>query len=230
MSLSLTSQNSQMQRRRTHYQMEYCEGKSLSYYLKQPMPEKRCLELIREILEGLDYLHQHYLVHRDIKPDNIFFCKDGNLKIGDFGLVKSQKWLTSLSTVGTPGYWAPEMQLDASPELRAKRNHRADLYSVGVILWQMISNKYPPLSTQKEPPKGIRTGLWEIILKATEPEPDKRFQSAREFLTKLKSYAQPPEEKLLEAIFKTPLEEQKGKSTLVEAARRRLEQRKIINP
>lgn len=213
-----------------HYQMEYCEGKSLSYYLKQPMPEKRCLELIREILEGLDYLHQHYLVHRDIKPDNIFFCKDGTLKIGDFGLVKSQRWLTGLSTVGTPGYWAPEMQLDAGPELRAKRNHRADLYSVGVILWQMISNKYPPFSAHKEPPKGIRAGLWELILKATEPEPDKRFQSARDFLTELKSYAQPPEEKLLEAIFKTPLNERKGKSTLVEAARRRLEQRKTINP
>ena len=216
-----------------HYQMEYCEGKSLSYYLKQPMPEKRCLELIREILEGLDYLHQHYLVHRDIKPDNIFFCKDGNLKIGDFGLVKSQRWLTSLSTVGTPGYWAPEMHFDAAPELRAKRDHRADLYSVGIILWQMISDKQPPIPDIERiaVPKSntLAFKLWKIIHTATAPNPDERFQSARDFLTKLKSYAQPPEEKLLEAIFRPPLEEQKGKSALVEAARRRLEQRKSLN-
>ncbi|HLD36512.1 MAG TPA: serine/threonine-protein kinase, partial [Planctomycetota bacterium] len=197
-----------------HYQMEYCEAKSLSYYLKEQLLEKRCLELIRQILEGLDYLHQNYLVHRDIKPDNIFFCKDGILKVGDYGLVKSQKWVTSLSTVGTPGYWAPEMQPDAGSELRAKRNHRADLYSVGIILRQMVSGKYPPFSAQKEPPKGIRAGLWDIILKATDSEPDKRFQSARDFFAALKSYVQPPEEKLLEAIFKKPLHAGKGKSHL----------------
>ncbi|MEK7309222.1 MAG: serine/threonine-protein kinase [Planctomycetota bacterium] len=208
-----------------HYQMEYCEAKSLSYYLKEPLPEKRCLELIRQILEGLDYLHQNYLVHRDIKPDNIFFCKDGILKVGDYGLVKSQKWVTSLSAVGTPGYWAPEMQPDASPELHGKRNHRADLYSVGIILRQMVSGKYPPFSAQKEPPKGVRPGLWDIILKATDSEPDKRFQSARDFFAALKSYAQPPEEKLLEAIFKMPIEKSAPRKI-----RRSLTLEKILAP
>lgn len=186
-----------------HYQMEYCEGESLSYHLRDKILWERSFEIIQAVLAGLFYLHHHpkRLVHRDLKPANIFFCKDGSPKIGDYGLVRSQKWLTYLSSAGTPAYRAPEMRDKASFSLRNKRDHRCDIYSVGVILWEMLSGDEPPLPTNAPRPEKILPSIWEVIIKATEPDPDKRFQTSQEFQKALKNVSLGPEEKLLRAIF-----------------------------
>jgi eukaryotic-like serine/threonine-protein kinase len=157
------------------YQLEYCEGNTLHDHLYHPqrqrsLSEKRCLEIAEGILTGLSYMHNHKkkLIHRDLKPGNIFFCKDGTPKIGDYGLVRSTKWERFVSTAGTPGYKAPEKKYD----------HRSDIYSVGIILKEMLAApEAKSTSSNKEVEK--------IIIIATNQNPNKRYQSAKEFLEEI---------------------------------------------
>jgi serine/threonine-protein kinase len=171
------------------YQMEYCEGESLRYYLNgEPIDFSRSLTVIELMLKGLSCLYKKGLIHRDLKPDNTFFLKDGTPKIGDYGLVKSQRWLTYLSTAGTRDYQAPEMRDKANASLRAKRDHRCDIYSVGVIFCEMLTGQSPPFDdTIKKQLKsiGCSPNVPEIVMKAMVSDPDKRFQSADDFLNAL---------------------------------------------
>lgn len=133
--------------------MQLLEGRELAKVLGKPLPPSQCIALTLQVLRGLDHAHRHGVVHRDLKPDNLFVTKDhhGNdlLKIVDFGIARivDEKLADGLTTkvgaiVGTPAYMSPEQALGEDID------GRADLYSVGMILYEMLTGAPPFSSTE----------------------------------------------------------------------------------
>jgi len=131
--------------------MQLLEGRELAKVLGKPLPPSQCIALTLQVLRGLDHAHRHGVVHRDLKPDNLFVTKDhhGNdlLKIVDFGIARivDEALADGLTTkvgaiVGTPAYMSPEQALGEDID------GRADLYSVGMILYEMLTGA-PPFSS-----------------------------------------------------------------------------------
>lgn len=124
---------------------EYIEGEALSVVLKRgPLPPQRALRLMEDLLTVVSNLELIGIVHRDIKPDNIICANDGSFRLIDFGIARNLN-LSSLTftaaAVGphTPGYGAPELfQYD-----KAKISSRADLFSVGVVVYEAIFGRHP---------------------------------------------------------------------------------------
>lgn len=171
--------------------MEYLAGGTLKQKMGNPMPWQEAVQLLLPIAEALSYAHSQNMIHRDVKPANILFRQSGQPMLADFGIAKidldETLDLTSTSAaVGTPEYMAPE-------QATAKYvDHRADVYSLGVVLFEMVTGRKPfiadtpmavlikhatetlPNPTKFSPklPKEVE----KIILKALEKQPEKRFQ------------------------------------------------------
>jgi tRNA A-37 threonylcarbamoyl transferase component Bud32 len=181
--------------------MEFIEGMSLSVLLENnsSLPLSRAIKYAREIAEALDYAHQNKVIHRDIKPGNLMITEKGSIKVMDFGIAKARDLsaVTKADTVlGTPIYMAPE-QVDSK-----EVDHRADLYALGVILFEMTTGKLPfddedPFKVMmkklsQKPPRPstlndlIPPLLDEIILKLLQKDPGARYQQASELLEDLK--------------------------------------------
>ena len=119
--------------------LEYCDNGDLKHFLKKrPMKEKKVREFMKQIVSGLEYLNSHNIYHRDLKPQNILITKDLTLKISDFGLAKLCESDSLLDTIcGSPMYMAPEI-------MKFKRyDTKADLWSLGVMFYQMMTGKTP---------------------------------------------------------------------------------------
>jgi serine/threonine-protein kinase len=127
--------------------MEYVAGRNLRDYIQSPrslaVPHVLCLML--QLLDGLHYAHERGIVHRDIKPANLLVAEDGRLKITDFGIARTESSnLTRGSVViGSPGYIAPEQYTDREVD------RRADVFSAGVLLYQMLSGTTPFVGTDE---------------------------------------------------------------------------------
>src|SRR5205085_10844623 len=121
--------------------MEYVPGKSLQKMLaeQRKLPLNVGLQLALELAEALDYAHTQGVVHRDMKPANILVTEDGHAKIADFGIAKLNLAQLTVNghVMGTPAYMAPE-QLEGE-----KVDGRADLFSLGVILYAMLTGHRP---------------------------------------------------------------------------------------
>jgi tRNA A-37 threonylcarbamoyl transferase component Bud32 len=165
--------------------MEYVQGRDLHAAIASgPLPLPDVLAWAAQICAGLDYAHQHQLVHRDVKPANILIREDGQVKVGDFGLAKLVGSTRDLSltqsqvSLGTPDYASPEA-LQPGAEL----DHRADIYSFGVVLYQMLTGTLPrgawkaPSSFRPVDPR-----LDRIVVKALQPDPDHRYQRMGQIL------------------------------------------------
>lgn len=173
--------------------MEYLQGKSLRDVLDQLAPGqhlalKTVLKIFDELCAALEYAHQ-YTVHRDIKPENVMVCQDGKVKLMDFGISKlmANPKLTSASMVmGTPQYMSPE-QLRNS----AGVDGRADIYSLGVMLYEALTGGLPVGFAKPVSQLGRRipAELDPIIAKCLEHDPAKRFQNARELRAALRDVA-----------------------------------------
>jgi serine/threonine protein phosphatase PrpC len=174
---------------------EYLEGKPLSNVLNEvrPLPIPDAVQIASYVCGALAHMHEHKVVHRDLKPQNIMLCNDGSLRIIDFGIAKSME-LRRLTfagftpAMGTPDYMAPE-------QVKGKRgDERTDIYSLGAVLYEMTTGSVPfegpnpfvvmnsritgdPIAPRKVNPQ-ISAQLEEIILHAMEREPHKRYQSA----------------------------------------------------
>lgn len=170
--------------------MELLRGKSLRTMLEELPPGQRLpvattLHIIDELCAALEYAH-HRTIHRDIKPENVMVCADGSVKLMDFGISKLMETtrLTAPSIVmGTPFYMSPE-QLRNSADVDA----RADIYSVGVLLYEVLTGNMPtgvpkPASqlTREVPP-----ALDPIVAKCVDPDPASRYQTATELRTALR--------------------------------------------
>jgi serine/threonine-protein kinase len=158
--------------------MEHVEGGSLSG--RMPLAPDRALEAAVQICEALVYAHGQGIVHRDIKPANILFDASGRVKITDFGisrLVGGEKGWTITepgAAAGTPHYISPEAMSGAEPD------PRMDLYSLGVVLYQMVTGRLPLGDFEPAP-----MGFDRVIRRALAPDPDKRYTGAKEMLRDL---------------------------------------------
>ncbi|MFO0618052.1 MAG: serine/threonine-protein kinase [Polyangiaceae bacterium] len=185
---------------------ELLDGEPLSALIKReaPLPMAIAVRLARETLAGLAVVHTAGIVHRDIKPDNLFVTKDGLLKILDFGVAKVLTHdakeaagtfapTATAMIVGTPAYISPE-------QIRATGvDARADLYAVGCVLYAMLSGRAPfraatqidlmraHLYEAPRPIDGLDPGLQRVMLRALAKEPADRFTSADDMRSALAS-------------------------------------------
>jgi predicted Ser/Thr protein kinase len=164
--------------------MEFVDGTNLrELFETRKLTPAEALAIVPKICDALEYAHEEGIVHRDIKPENILIDKKGRVKIADFGLAKllrreslDMSLTLSGTSVGTVRYMAPE-QMD-KPETV---DHRADLYSLGVVIYEMLTGEVPigrfELPSQKAQ---VDVRLDEIVLHALEREPARRYQHASE--------------------------------------------------
>jgi len=191
----------------TYFVMEYLDGQPLSNIGNgQPVPVTRILKIARQLCEGLAAAHEAGIVHRDLKPDNIFLIPRGAekdfVKILDFGIAKvptASAGLTRAGSVfGTPHYMSPEQAAGATVD------HRGDIYSFGVILYELACGRVPfdadnfmgiltqhmykapvPIRALVPPPQDIPPGLDAIILKCLSKRPEQRYSSMRDLIVDL---------------------------------------------
>ncbi len=176
-----------------YFVMEYVDGANLRQVLRdgQLRPEQ-ALRIVPQICDALQYAHEEGVVHRDIKPENILLDRKGRVKIADFGLAKllgrdtDNFTLTgSRQVMGTLYYMAPE-QVERPLEV----DHRADIYSLGVVFYEMLTGQLPvgrfPMPSEKA---GTDAYLDEVVLHALEREPAKRYQHASEVKTDVEAPA-----------------------------------------
>jgi hypothetical protein len=171
--------------------MEFVEGVSLRQSLRdKKLSPARSLKIALEVCEALEFAHREGIIHRDIKPENVLLDRSGRIKLTDFGLAKridtdsAQLTQTHLA-VGTPHYMAPE-QLEQPKGI----DHRVDIYSVGVLLYEMLTRELPigrfPPPSSKE---GVDERLDEIVYRCLEKDPDRRYQTVAELKAALASAA-----------------------------------------
>src|ERR1019366_2224687 len=169
--------------------MEYVDGASLRQLLRagNTIPES-ALTIVPPICEALQYAHQQGIVHRDIKPENILLDKQGRVKIADFGIAKllgpdlrPEPLTADQQVMGTPHYMAPEQV-----EKPATVDHRADIFSLGVVFYEMLTGELP-LGKFQPPSQRVQVDvrLDQVVLHALEKEPDRRYQQASEGKTDL---------------------------------------------
>jgi serine/threonine protein kinase len=179
--------------------MEYVDGASLRQVMQQgQLQPQEALAIVPQICAALQYAHDQGVVHRDIKPENILLDRQGRVKIADFGLAKiagqppageaavvGQPFtLTATGQVmGTPHYMAPE-QLRGSHDV----DHRADIYSLGVVFYEMLTGELP-IGKFAPPSRKVQVDvrLDEVVLRALENEPERRYQRVSEVKTEVET-------------------------------------------
>lgn len=187
--------------------MEYIDGISLKDYIEQQhtVRVKEAVHFTTQILRALMQAHSKGIVHRDIKPQNIMLLSNGQIKVTDFGIARLSNSRTSTITdkaIGSVHYIAPEQARGANTDARA------DLYSVGVMLYEMLTGRLPfeassavsvaVMQLQADPkmPREINpnipVGLEEITMQAMQKDPAKRYQSAAEMLEDIENFKRNP--------------------------------------
>jgi serine/threonine protein kinase len=176
----------------SYFIMEHVDGPNLRQIEQTgKLPPREALEIIPQICAALQFAHDEGIVHRDIKPENILLDKKGRVKIADFGLAKilgsepkDFRLTGARDVVGTPHYMAPE-QVEKPQEV----DHRADIYSLGVVFYEMLTGELPLGKFQ--PPSSCARGIQidvrldEVVLHALEKEPARRYQQVSEVKTQV---------------------------------------------
>jgi serine/threonine-protein kinase len=174
--------------------MEYVDGVDLREAIQtNELTSAEALAIVPQICEALQYAHDEGVVHRDIKPENILLDKKGRVKIADFGLARllgqapDNFTLTGTHQVmGTPKYMAPE-QIEGAHEV----DHRADIYSLGVVFYEMLTGELP-LGRFDAPSHKVQLDVRidEVVLRTLEKEPSRRYQQASEVKTDVESISE----------------------------------------
>ncbi len=187
--------------------MEYIEGITLKEYIEQEgsLRWKDAVHFTLQILKGLQHAHDKGIVHRDVKPQNIMVLSDGTIKVTDFGIARfarsDQRTITD-KAIGSVHYISPEQ---ARGE---KTDEKADVYSVGVMLYEMLTGKLPfqadsavsvaLMQLQRDPQLpteingSIPQGLEQITMHAMQKTPERRYQSSAEMLCDLVQFRKDP--------------------------------------
>jgi serine/threonine protein kinase len=196
--------------------MEYVEGNTLREYQSQGtrFDERDTVSIMAQLLDALEFAHANSVWHRDIKPANIIIMKNGRIKLADFGIARiesSDRTRTSM-LMGTPGYIAPEYYQSEPVD------HRIDIFAAGVLLYELLAGRAPfrgrPEAIMHDvcyddpipPSKVAHSRGWpcydNVVARALEKSPDKRFQSAGEFrVALLAEYAHPVSNTISEATI-----------------------------
>jgi serine/threonine-protein kinase len=175
--------------------MEYLEGRTLKEAVagRQPLPIREAIGYARQILAALRFAHRKGIVHRDIKPHNALMDDDGRLKVSDFGIARAgaaSQMTEAGSIIGTAQYLSPEQARGAPVD------HRSDLYSLGIVLYELLTGAVPftgdtpveiamkHLSKVPEPPSAKRPeiprALDQVVLRALAKDSEDRYGSAEE--------------------------------------------------
>src|ERR1017187_5401630 len=185
------------ERCRVYMVMEWCEGRLLRQILDEGgVPHDRAIRIAIGILDALEYIHENGVVHRDLKPENIMVDADDNIKLIDFGIASDSAarrltYANFTATLGTPNYISPE-------QVKGKRGDgRSDIYSMGVILYEMLSGRLPfsgpsPMAAMNDrllnhpvPPSvansAVSPQLQEVLYRALERDPKNRYAKAHDF-------------------------------------------------
>ena len=187
--------------------MEYVEGITLKKHIdhRGALPEREVLYYATQILSALDYIHSKGIVHCDIKPQNIILLQNGSIKVADFGIARLDAMLDrskerSDMALGTVYYVSPEQAQGKAPRAES------DIYSLGVMLYEAMTNRLPfynddanevakmQINKEPTPPSvyrhDISVGLEQIILRAMEKNPKKRYANSMEMLTDIRALRQ----------------------------------------
>jgi serine/threonine protein kinase len=179
-----------------YFVMEYVDGANLRQMIRaRSASPKEALGLVAQVCEALQYAHEEGVVHRDIKPENILIDRRGRVKIADFGLAKllgvqvGDVTLTNThQAMGTPHYMAPEQW-----ETPLGVDHRADLYALGVVFYELLTGELPlgrfALPSQKA---DVDIKIDEVVLKTLAKEPALRYQTANEIRSDVQALAARP--------------------------------------
>jgi tRNA A-37 threonylcarbamoyl transferase component Bud32 len=175
--------------------MEFVDGMNLRQLLNtEKVTPRQALELVVQICTALQYAHDEGVVHRDIKPENILLNKKGQVKIADFGLAKllgtapDTALTMSQAAMGTLNYMAPEQRQNAQGV-----DHRADIYSLGVVFYEMLTGEVP-MGRFEAPSKRVQVDvrLDEVVLRALEREPARRYQQVSEVKSNVETITSTP--------------------------------------
>lgn len=196
--------------------MEYVEGITLKEYIEQQgkLDIREAIYFITQILRALQHAHDKGIVHRDIKPQNILLVSDGTIKVTDFGIARFSRSETRTMTEGAIGsvhYISPEQAKGSITDAKT------DLYSAGVVLYEMLTGKLPfqsdnavsvaLMQLQKDPvmPREINpeipVGLEQIVIRAMQKNPNDRYQSASEMLMDIAEFKKNPNVKFDYSYF-----------------------------
>ncbi len=184
--------------------MEYVEGRELRQYLDSGLRfgSEEAIEVIQQLLHGLEHAHQRHVIHRDLKPANVILLEDRFVKVADFGVAKINTSGSSITqqnlVVGTPSYMSPEQFLGQPVDARS------DLFSVGIILFELLTGTQPfvgdnvtqimyqivnaqPPAVSAVNPSLVDAPFDRVVARVLQKNPADRFQSAREFIEALRS-------------------------------------------
>jgi predicted Ser/Thr protein kinase len=179
-----------------YFLMEYVDGVNLRQLLQaERLSPREAMAIVPQICDALQYAHDHGIVHRDIKPENVLIDRRGRVRIADFGLAKllgkepaGDRLTHAVQVMGTPPYMAPEQY--AQP---LDVDHRADIYALGVVFYEMLTGELP-VGKFSLPSKKFRLDvrLDEIVLHALEKEPERRYQQASQVKTDVETIVNGP--------------------------------------
>lgn len=174
--------------------MDFIEGRTLKEILEDEGPQspEDVIEWAKQLCDVLGYLHSRNIIYRDMKPSNVKRKPDGNVILFDFGTAREYKETSEADTVclGTRGYAAPEQYAGAG---HGQTDGRTDIYCLGATMYHLLTGHNPSRPPFKMYPirqwnAKLSAGLEAIILKCTEEDPDKRYQSCAELLYALEHY------------------------------------------
>ena len=157
--------------------MEWVEGHTLHELVqKGSLPLRKVANYVMQLCDALHFAHSHKILHRDVKPGNIMVNEEDRVKVADFGLARPMTGEAEENPFGTPDY--------AAPEIMDKRgvDQRADIFAAGVVLYELLTGRVPATPRRSVTEYSPVHKRWdEIIAKATDPDPDKRYPDALEF-------------------------------------------------
>lgn len=187
-----------------YFVMEFVDGKDLQEHLADGVrfPLAKTIDIACQVLDAFEYTHKLGIIHRDVKPANIFLTGDGRIKIADFGIarVDNSSLTQTGAVIGTPNYMSPEQCSGQAMD------SRSDLFSIAVVVYELLTGEKPfsansahatmmkLVQSHPEPPSvfnpALPRALDGVIARALAKSPDERFQSAAEFARALKSFGQ----------------------------------------
>lgn len=183
--------------------MEFVDGANLRQLEKTArLSPREALQIIPQICDALQYAHDEGVVHRDIKPENVLVDRKGRVKIADFGLAKiadpdpaAARLTVEGQVMGTPHYMAPEQV-----ERPLAVDHRADIYALGVVFYEMLTGDLP-LGKFAPPSRKVQVDvrLDDIVLRALENDPERRYQQANDVKSEVQTVANAPASKAAES-------------------------------
>ena len=209
--------------------MEFVDGVNLRQLIEsRRLSPDEALGIITPVCDALQAAHERGIVHRDVKPENLLIDRKGTVKIADFGIARMMDEpaaegihqtapdLPAAHTlaVGTPDYAAPEQRASAPSD------HRADIYSLGVVLYEMITGQRPGNGIITPPSRraAVDMRIDEVLLKALQEEPDLRFRTVAEFRDRFQEAKQEMERKTADPKPLTGRKQKRGRVAMISTA------------